>query len=77
MVLAAVGAALGVVMLRPRMDQVSLWEAVLPPEVLRLPAVLARVDALLDDPVFFTPVRAVLRPKGRAPSTPMDRPTCG
>jgi hypothetical protein len=34
---------------------VSLWEAVLPPEVLRLPDELARVDVLLDDPVFFAP----------------------
>jgi IS5 family transposase len=32
-----------------------LWEAVLPAEVLRLPDELARVDALLDDPVFFAP----------------------
>jgi hypothetical protein len=34
-------------------DQVSLWEAVLPPELLKLPDELARVDALLDDPVFL------------------------
>ena len=34
-------------------DQVSLWEAVLPPELLKLPDELARVDVLLDDPVFF------------------------
>jgi transposase, IS5 family len=34
---------------------VSLWEAVLPEEVLRLPEELARVDVLLDDPVFFAP----------------------
>jgi len=33
----------------------SLWEAVLPPELLKLPDELARVDALLDDPAFFTP----------------------
>ena len=33
-------------------DQPSLWESMLPEEVLRLPAELARVDALLDDPVF-------------------------
>ena len=31
-------------------DPVSLWESVLPAEVLRLPGQLARVDALLDDP---------------------------
>jgi transposase, IS5 family len=36
-------------------DPVSLWESLLPAEVLRLPAELARVDALLDDPVFFAP----------------------
>jgi len=36
-------------------DQMSLWEAVLPPELLKLPDELARVDALLDDPAFFTP----------------------
>jgi hypothetical protein len=34
---------------------VSLWEAVLPAEVLRLSAELARVDVLLDDPVVFEP----------------------
>ena len=36
-------------------DPVSLWESRLPAEVLRLPAELARVDALLDDPAFFAP----------------------
>jgi len=36
-------------MLRTRAVEVSLWEAVLPPEVLRLPEELARVDVLLDD----------------------------
>ena len=33
-------------MLRTRAVEVSLWEAVLPEEVLRLPAELARVNAL-------------------------------
>ena len=36
-------------------DGPSAWELLLPPEVLRLPAELARVDALLDDPAFFAP----------------------
>jgi transposase, IS5 family len=36
-------------------DQPSLWESLLPAEVLRLPAELTRVDALLDDPVFCAP----------------------
>ena len=48
----------------PRAEQVSLWEAVLPAEVLRLPAELARVDALLDDPVFFAPFVPFFRPAG-------------
>ena len=36
-------------------DCPSLWESRLPPEVLRLPEELSRVDALLDDPAFFAP----------------------
>jgi IS5 family transposase len=46
---------------RTRAVEVSLWEAVPPEEVLRLPEELARVDALLDDPVFFRRGHAVLR----------------
>ncbi len=42
-------------MLRTVGDQVSLFESVLPEELLRLPAELARVDALLDDRAFFAP----------------------
>src|SRR3954470_13696590 len=42
-------------MLRTHAVEVSLWEAVLPEELLRLPEELARVDALLDDPAFFAP----------------------
>ena len=34
-------------MFRTVSDQVSLWEAVLPPELVKLPDELARVDALL------------------------------
>ena len=33
----------------------SVWELLLPAEVLWLPEDLARVDALLDDLVFFGP----------------------
>ncbi len=36
-------------------DQPSLWESLLPEEVLRLPGELSRVDVLLDDPAFFAP----------------------
>jgi transposase, IS5 family len=53
-------------------DQVSLWEAVLPPELLKLPDELARVDALLDDPAFFTPFVPFFDPRMGRPSTPME-----
>src|SRR5215203_4633389 len=59
-------------MLRTRAAQVSLWEAVLPAEVLRLPEELARVDALLDDPVFFAPFVPFFDPRMGRPSTPME-----
>ena len=53
-------------------DQVSLWEAVLPAEVLKLPDELARVDALLDDPAFFTPFVPFFDLRIGRPSTPME-----
>jgi transposase, IS5 family len=59
-------------MLRTRAAEVSLWEAVLPEEVLRLPEELARVDALLDDPVFFAPFVPFFDPRLGRPSTPME-----
>ena len=40
-------------MLRTKVDpQASLWEAILPPEFLRLPPGLSEVDRLFDDPDF-------------------------
>src|SRR6476619_2258622 len=59
-------------MLRTRAVEVSLWEAVLPEEVLRLPEELAWVDALLDDPVFFAPFTPFFDPRLGRPSTPME-----
>jgi len=53
-------------------DQPSLWESLLPEEVLRLPAELARVDALLDDPVFFASFAAHFDPVIGRPSTPVE-----
>jgi IS5 family transposase len=53
-------------------DQVSLWEAVLPPDLLKLPDELARIDALLDDPVFFGPFEPFFDPRIGRPSTPME-----
>jgi hypothetical protein len=46
---------------------------VLPPEVLRLPDDLARVVALLDDPVFFAPLVPYFHPVlGRPRATLID-----
>ena len=53
-------------------DQVSLLEAVLPPELLRLPDELARVDELLDDPAFYAPFAPFFDPRVGRPSTPME-----
>jgi IS5 family transposase len=53
-------------------DQVSLWEAVLPLELLKLPDELARVDVLLDDPVFFAPFALFFDLRVGRPSTPME-----
>jgi IS5 family transposase len=51
---------------------VSLWESVLPVELLVLPAELARVDGLLDDPAFFVPFVPFFDPRVGWPSTPME-----
>ena len=53
-------------------DQPSLWESLLPEEVLRLPAELARVDVLLDDPAFFAPFVPHFDPLIGRPSTPVE-----
>jgi IS5 family transposase len=59
-------------MLRTRNDQPTLWESILPQEVLRLPAELARVDALLDDERFFAPFRAYFDLAFGRPSIPVE-----
>src|SRR3954464_322457 len=59
-------------MLRTRNAQPTLWESILPPEVLRLPAELARVDALLDDERFFAPFRAHFDLTFGRPSIPVE-----
>ena len=50
----------------------SLWESLLPEEVLALPEELARVDELLDDPVFFEPFRPYFDPRMGRKSVPME-----
>src|SRR5260370_5323546 len=61
-----------VIVFRTVSDQVSLWEAVLPAELLKLPDELARIDQLLDDPVFFAPFEPFFDPRVGRPSTPME-----
>jgi transposase, IS5 family len=53
-------------------DQPSLWESLLPEEVLRLPGELARVDVLLDDRAFFAPFAAHFDPLIGRPSTAVE-----
>jgi transposase, IS5 family len=53
-------------------DRPSSWESRLPPELLRLPEELARVDALLDDPAFFAPFAPHFHPVLGRPSTPVE-----
>jgi len=53
-------------------DGPSAWESLLPAQVLRLPEELARVDELLDDPVFFAPFAPYFHPVLGRPSTPVE-----
>jgi IS5 family transposase len=53
-------------------DQPSLFESALPEELLRLPAELARIDQLLDDPAFVAPFVPFFDPRMGRPSTPME-----
>jgi hypothetical protein len=49
-----------------------LWEALLPEELLVLPAELTRVDALLDDRLFLVPFGGFFDPRIGRPSTAME-----
>ena len=59
-------------MLRTVNEQATLWDAILPAELLVLPAELARVDGLLDDPVFFAPFAGYFDARIGRPSIPME-----
>ena len=59
-------------MFRTVSGRLSPWESVLPPELLRLPEELARVDALLDDPAFFAPFAPHFHPVLGRPSIPIE-----
>jgi IS5 family transposase len=60
------------IMFRTVNDQPTLWDSILPPELLVLPVELGRVDALLDDPVFFAPFAAYFDARIGRPSIPME-----
>ena len=59
-------------MLRTVNDQPSLWDAILPSELLVLPDELARVDRLLDDSAFFAPLAPYFDARIGRPSVPME-----
>lgn len=59
-------------MFRTVNDQPTLWDSILPPELLVLPVELGRVDALLDDPVFFAPFAGYFDARIGRPSIPME-----
>lgn len=59
-------------MLRTLNAQPTLWESILPEMCLGLPAELAAVDRLLDDPVFFAPYQKHFHPLFGRPSVPIE-----
>src|SRR6266568_24578 len=59
-------------MLRTVNAQPTLWESILPPAVLRMPAELLAVDRLLDDPRFFEPYRRFFHATLGRPSIPIE-----
>ena len=59
-------------MLRTVCVRPTLWEALLPPEALVMPAELVAVDQLLDDPRFFEPFRPFFDRAFGRPSIPME-----
>ena len=59
-------------MLRTVCDRPTLWQALLPPEALVMPAELEAVDRLLDDRRFFEPFRRWFDPSFGRPSIPIE-----
>jgi IS5 family transposase len=58
--------------LRESDPQTTIWELLLPEELKRLPAELARVDAYLDDERFIAPFRALFDRRLGRPSVPVE-----
>ena len=59
-------------MLRTTNPQASLWDTILPADLLGLPDQLATVDRLLDDPRFLAPFGNHFAPLRGRPSIPID-----
>ncbi len=59
-------------MLRTRTAQPTLWDAIIPPELLELPEQLAEVDRLLDDERFFAAFVPHFHATEGRPSIPME-----
>ena len=59
-------------MFRTVNDQPTLWDSILPAELLVLPTELGRVDTLLDDPMFFAPFATYFDAQIGRPSIPME-----
>lgn len=59
-------------MLRTVSEQPTLWESILPVQCLGMPAELAAVDRLLDDPRFFEPYRQFFHARLGRPSVPIE-----
>jgi transposase, IS5 family len=70
--IALVAEGIEAIVFRTVNDQPTLWDAILPSELLVLPTELARVDALLDDAVFFAPFVAYFDARIGRPSIPME-----
>jgi IS5 family transposase len=60
------------IVLRTVNDQPTLWESILPTELLKLPDELARVDALLDYEVFFAAFAGFFDARIGRPSVPVE-----
>jgi IS5 family transposase len=59
-------------MLRLTQPRLSLWDAVLPPDLIELPEELKKVDELLGDEAFMAPFRRTFRSRIGRPTIPMD-----
>jgi IS5 family transposase len=62
----------GQVMLRLRQPQLTVWDAILPPEICGLNEELAKVDAILDDPRFLEPFLKKFNQRIGRPTVPVE-----